>query len=103
MCIRDSLEGSTGAFTGRAQFKDVIDDLEDMSFKLRQQLFPAMLGFLYKSKQDRDVKKFAKHSTPASQIKEGNIVLCRKDYLQSHEVSTSLLRVKIKKAVRSIA
>ena len=92
------LMDSMGVFTGRPHFAEVIDDLENMSLTLRQELFPSMLRFLFRSPQHRDLTKFRKRSTPTKQIKVGDILFCQKDFLESHNVSTSLLKVVDKNA-----
>ena len=56
-------------------------------------MFPSMLRFLFKAPQHRDQTKFSKRSTPAKQIKVGDILFCKKDFLESHNVSPSLLKV----------
>ena len=87
------LMDTMGVFSGRPHFAEVIDDLENLSLALRQEMFPSMLRFLFKAPQHRDQTKFSKRSTPAKQIKVGDILFCKKDFLESHNVSTSLLKV----------
>ena len=87
------LMDTMGVFSGRPHFAEVINDLETMSLNLRQQMLPAVLRFLFRSPQHRDLTKFNKRSTPTSKIRVGDILFCKKDFLETHNVSTSLLRV----------
>ena len=69
-----ALQGETGMFAGKPQYKDFIEHMECLTLSLRKEIFPTVLEFLYNKQTFRDRKKFSKRSTPASKLKPGDLV-----------------------------
>ena len=53
-----ALQGESGMFTGKAQYRDFIEDMEGLTLSLRKEIFPTILEFLYNKQTFRDKKSF---------------------------------------------